>query len=190
MCGTSIVETGGTVGIRCIISKFIEYHSSFMSVHFCFKCVNNNIKLEADHRMVNMILDEMDRAAGELNEILASVVDMSARQFFHCVMLRMRTRHRNLMRSFGMLIGTCTRCQKKEAKAVCGGCNFYSYCNAYCCKQDWPNHKHECKWLKEMSIFMLPDHHVIVTEMEKQLESRTCIEWAQMALANAKSLQK
>lgn len=163
-CGKNILDTTVACGFRCMFAKIDTlYLSAFMSVHFCETCsVNRKIAciMNSDHDMINRVLDRLEEEAHDLSESLRHV-DIHIDHFFDCLMLRMRSSHVSMLKEISQ--GTsdnCTHCEKKDARGRCSGCYFMKYCNAKCAQKDWKNHKKECKWLKSISIFMMPQYHL------------------------------
>ena len=52
-------------------------------------------------------------------------------------------------------VGTCYGCQKKKARKdlmVCKDCRVAQYCCVGCQKQDWPDHKEMCEYVRGKEI--------------------------------------
>lgn len=180
VCEADLADQKAFVGVRCLLYKMetkvaaappgeetcFIYRTSYMSTHFCEKCSEEfcfKVSLDSDHFMINMLLDHFERASFDLIMDL-NVVDMAPYQFLRCVMLRMGATHLTLLKNLGTLENKCSFCKRPNAKQICSACHLYHYCSAKCAKQDWPQHKPECMFLRKHSICALQEKFYLIVK--------------------------
>eukprot|EP01083_Nonionella_stella_P292540 994902_1 len=63
----------------------------------------------------------------------------------------------------------CATCNNADATSVCSACKCTYYCNSYCQRKDWKQHKQMCQMLKDIQNVSID----IVQEDEEEEKKST-----------------
>ncbi|KAF7254248.1 Histone-lysine N-methyltransferase SMYD3 [Varanus komodoensis] len=85
--------------------------------------------------------------------------------------------------------GVCERCLRRKEKLLrCSQCKVARYCDAYCQKKEWQDHKRECRCIKDSEPNFPPDSVRLVGRIIfKRLRKSTCPSEALYSLSDLQS---